>query len=70
VLVHLISAPKRAFIMPQDLTGAKGTYCTDDRAAMSEADWERERVRRLRALNILTSDERSVIRNYWRLRDE
>ena len=69
VLVHLIKGRRRAYIIPDDLTGAKGHFCTDDRTAMSEERWETERIRRIHAIRALTPDERAVIREYWELRD-
>jgi len=69
VLVHLVKGPRLGYIIPDDLTGANGRFDTDDRAAMGEELWENERIRRLKLVNILTPDERAVIRDYWELRD-
>jgi hypothetical protein len=69
VLVHRINGNKRPYIIPYDLKGSQGRYYTDERAEMSETDWENERIRRINAIRVLTPDERHVMREYWELRD-
>jgi hypothetical protein len=62
VLVHLVNGSKRPYIIPYDLKGPDGPYDKEERAAIGEAAWERERTRRLNAINTLTPDKRHLLR--------